>query len=217
MPHPISRTSRAVSLSSSAATMTGRPAERIPYSRLGTTYPASPFARPTTWTSALESDSGSALALLVREEAHGLVDLEPLRERDHLGVPCAEAAMTIREVARVAQERRGADEAVEILRVTDVARVHDDERGRRGRAARAHSLSRGCGVIARVSTQFGITRSRSGGAPFASRRSRIVSPIATIAVGAPQVGADEPAQHADDGRVAEPVELASRSPGTRPG
>ena len=30
MPHPISRTSRAVSLESSAATMTGRPAERIP-------------------------------------------------------------------------------------------------------------------------------------------------------------------------------------------
>ena len=44
----------------------------------------------------------------------------------------------------------------------------------------AHSLSRGCGVIARVSTQFGMTRSRSGGAPFASSRSRMVSPIATI-------------------------------------
>ena len=44
----------------------------------------------------------------------------------------------------------------------------------------AQSLSRGCGVIARVSTQFGITRRRSGGAPFASSRSRIVSPIATI-------------------------------------
>ena len=36
-PQPTSETSRAVSLSSSAAAMTGRPAERIPYRRLGTT------------------------------------------------------------------------------------------------------------------------------------------------------------------------------------
>ena len=44
---------------------------------------------------------------------------------------------------------------------------------------RAHELSRGCGVTAFVSTQLGITRRRSGGTPFASSRSRIVSPIAT--------------------------------------
>ena len=44
---------------------------------------------------------------------------------------------------------------------------------------RAHSLSFGIGVSLVVSTQFGITRTRSGGAPFSSSRFRIVSPIAT--------------------------------------
>ena len=68
------------------------------------------------------------LARLVREEAHRLLDLEPLGERDHLGVPGAEAGDDDAQVVEVAQERRGADEAVEILRVADVARVHDDER-----------------------------------------------------------------------------------------
>ena len=45
--------------------------------------------------------------------------------------------------------------------------------------SRAHPLSRGWGAIDAVSTQFGMTRSRPGATPFASRRRRIVSPIAT--------------------------------------
>ena len=45
--------------------------------------------------------------------------------------------------------------------------------------SRAQALSRGCGVIALVSAQFGITRMRQAVAPFASRRRSIVSPIAT--------------------------------------
>ena len=46
-------------------------------------------------------------------------------------------------------------------------------------ASRDHSFCFGWGVIDVVSTQFGITITRSGGAPFAISRSRIRSPIAT--------------------------------------
>ena len=205
-PQPTSRTSRAVSLSSSAATITGLPAERIPYRRLGTTYPARPFARPTTWRSALESENGSRSRFWYGQEAHRVVDLEALGERDHLGVAGAEARDHDPEVVAVAEEGRRADEAVEVLRVPDVPGVHDDE-ARHEVVLPAHSLSRGCGVIARVSTQFGITRSRSGGAPFASQPLAHRLADGDDPVGAPQVGADEPAEHADDGGVAEPVEL----------
>ncbi len=45
--------------------------------------------------------------------------------------------------------------------------------------SRAQSFSFGLGSSSDTSTQFGITRIRSGGAPFASSRIRIVSPIAT--------------------------------------
>ena len=79
--------------------------------------------------------------------------------------------------------------------------------GPTSRCCSAHALSRGCGVIARVSTQFGITRSRSGGAPFSSRRSRIVSPIATIRSARRRYAPTSVAEDADDGWVAEPVEL----------
>ena len=83
------------------------------------------------------------------------------------------------QVVEVAEERRRAHEGVEVLRVADVARVHDDERLVELLRRAPTSLSRGCGVIALVSTQFGITARRSGGVPFSSSRRRIVSPIAT--------------------------------------
>ena len=51
----------------------------------------------------------------------------------------------------------------------DVARVHDDEAVSRP-CSRAHALSLRRGVIALVSTQFGITRTRSARAPFSSNR-----------------------------------------------
>ena len=73
----------------------------------------------------------------------------------------------------------------------DVAGVHDDEPAvEPGRRATTRSPF-GCGVIATVSTQFGITITRSGGAPFAISRSRIRSPIATTSVRPPEVEADE--------------------------
>ena len=62
-------------------------------------------------------------------------------------------------------------------------------------------------MIARVSTQFGITRRRSGGAPFASSRSRIVSPIATIRSARRRYAPTRPRSTPIDRRVAEPVEL----------
>ena len=68
------------------------------------------------------------LARLVVEEPHRAGHLEPLREPRHLAVARAEADHDDPEALEVAQERRGADERVEVLRVTDVARVHDDER-----------------------------------------------------------------------------------------
>ena len=68
-----------------------------------------------------------ARALLIREEANGPLDLEPIRERDHLAMARPEPGDHDAEVVPVAQERRRADEAVEILRVPHVARVHDDE------------------------------------------------------------------------------------------
>ena len=85
----------------------------------------------------------------------------------------------IREVIEVAQEGRGPHERVEVLCVPDVAGVHDDELPARP-PLRAHALSFSCGESRSVSTQFGITRTRSGGAPFSSSRWRIVSPIATM-------------------------------------
>ena len=77
------------------------------------------------------------------------------------------------EVVEVAQEGRRADERVEILRVTDVARVHDDERPGEP-VPRAQALSRARGVIASVSTQFGITR-RCGPAARPSPRAAAAS------------------------------------------
>ena len=73
------------------------------------------------------------LARLVGEELDG-VDLEQLREGDELLVPRAEADDQDPQVVEVAQERGRADEAVEVLRVADVARVHDDEPARRAGA-----------------------------------------------------------------------------------
>ena len=67
------------------------------------------------------------LPLLVRKESHRLGDLQALRERDHLAVPRAEAGDDDAHVLAVAQERCRADEAVEVLRVPDVPRVHGDE------------------------------------------------------------------------------------------
>ena len=75
------------------------------------------------------------------------------------------------------------------------------------RLPRAQALSLRLRHSRFVSTQFGITRIRSGGAPFSSSRWRIVSPIATMPVRASQIEADEPAQQADDDRVLEPLEL----------
>ena len=67
------------------------------------------------------------VALLVREEAHHVLDVEPAGQLDHLGVPGAEACDHDPDVVAVAEERRRTHEAVEVLRVADVARVHDDE------------------------------------------------------------------------------------------
>ena len=67
------------------------------------------------------------LALLVRQEAQCVLDVEPLRKLDHLGMPSAEARDDDEQVIEVAEERRSTHQAVEILGMTDVSGVHDDE------------------------------------------------------------------------------------------
>ncbi len=66
-------------------------------------------------------------ARLVAEEAHDARHLEPLREAGQLSVARAEADHHHLQPVEVAEERGRADERVEVLRVPDVARVHDDE------------------------------------------------------------------------------------------
>ena len=67
------------------------------------------------------------LSRLVGEEANRARHLETPRERGQLAVPRAEARDHDAEPLEVAEEGRGADEAVEVLGVADVPRVHDDE------------------------------------------------------------------------------------------
>ncbi len=111
-----------------------------------------------------------------------------------------------RQVVAVAQKRRRPDEAVEILRVPDVPRVHDDE-------LPDEAVLLGPRVVA------GLRRDRARVDPVRDhaqplRWSALLLealahglPDRDDPVGPPQVGADEGAEDADDGRVAEPVEL----------
>ena len=69
---------------------------------------------------------GERLARLVRQEADA-VRAQLAGERDELGAPRAAADDRDAEVVEIVQQRRRADERVEILRVPDVAGVHDDE------------------------------------------------------------------------------------------
>ena len=63
------------------------------------------------------------------------VDLEPLRERRRSSACRApKPTITTARSSRSRDERRRADQVVEVLRVADVARVHDDEAVRRARA-----------------------------------------------------------------------------------
>jgi hypothetical protein len=68
-------------------------------------------------------------------------------------------------------------------------------------------LRRGRGLNAFVSTQFGITRRRSGRAPFSSIRRRIVSPIATTASARREVAVNGPAQEPDHDAILDPPQL----------
>ena len=147
-----------------------------------------------------------ARSLLVREKANGLGDLEALRERDHLTVPSAEACDHDPQVVSVAKERRSAHEAVEILRVPDVARVHDDEPADEAVLPRPLVVPRlrrdRAGVDPVRDHAEPLGRSALGLEPLAHRLADRDDPV-----GAPQVGADEASQDADHGRIAEPVEL----------
>ena len=178
-PQPTSATSCAVSLS---APPRRSPAGRRRGSRRGGSARRSRPARARARRRGCrrcESDSEQQLARLLRQEAH-LVRLEPLARAAASSSRRAPPPMI--RTARSSRSRRnvhGADQRVEVLRVADVAGVHDDEAPR---AAGARAPSRCRAAAARrdvVSTQFGITRIRSGATPFSSSRRLIVSPIAT--------------------------------------
>ena len=126
MPQSVSRTSATVSESSSAAASTGRPAASTPQIRLGTMKPASPRARPTKCTSALASDSGSTSRGWYGRNETESTSSTSASERE-LGVARAGPDDHDPEVVEVAEQRGGANQRVEILRVADVAGVHDDE------------------------------------------------------------------------------------------
>ena len=118
----------------------------------------------------------------------------------------AEAGDDDPQVVAVAEERRRADEAVEILRVADVAGVHDDE-------AADEIVLRGPLVVARLRRdRAGVDPVRDHAQPLRRRALGLESLAHRLAdrddpVGAAQVGADEASQDADDRRVAEAVEL----------
>ena len=110
------------------------------------------------------------------------------------------------DVRAVAEERRRADEAVEVLRVTHVARVHDDEAADEPVALRPL-------VVARLRRDRARVDPVRDHAQALRRRALRLEPLPhrladrDDAVGAAQVGTDEPAQDADHGGVPQPVEL----------
>ena len=139
---------------------------------------------------------GQDLPRLVAHEAH-LLDLEQPRELLQLVAPRAAADQHDPQVVEVAQERRRADQRVEVLRVADVAGVHDDELVDELVLARPRRCRAGAARASSMSTQFGITTIRSP-----SRALRL-EPLAhrladrDDAVGALEVEADREPQRSD--------------------
>ena len=131
--------------------------------------------------------------------------LEALSEPCHLAVAGAEADHHDPQRFEVAQERRCADERVEILRMADVARVHDDE-------PIVELVLGRPGVRARPGGQLGGVhpvrdhRDAIGGSAF------LLEPLLHRvadrhdAVGAAQVERHEPAERTEDERLLEPLD-----------
>ena len=69
---------------------------------------------------------GEPLPRLVEEETD-LVDLEQIRERDKLGMSRAHADNRDRELVEITEKCPRPHERIEVLGVSDVSRVHDDE------------------------------------------------------------------------------------------
>ena len=152
-----------------------------------------------------ESDSRRTLARLVREEAHA-VDPEPLGELLQLAARAPKPMIDDREIVEVAKVRRRADQLVEVLGVADVARVHDHEAAVEPGVARPLVLLRLRRDRASVSTQFGITLTRSGGAPFPQPLAHRL-PDRHDAVRPPEVEADERRSSPTTSGFVEPPEL----------
>ena len=104
-----------------------------------------PRASPTTCTSAADSDCGEHLARLVVEEAHAGRPRAARRARRARRGARRVPMIDDPQVVEIAKERRRANQRVEILRVADVAGVHDDEACRRARARATTRCRCGCG------------------------------------------------------------------------
>ena len=145
-------------------------------------------------------------ARLVAEEPHRLRHLEPLaRARVSSACRAPNPITTISSPLEVAEEGRGADERVEVLRVPDVARVHDDERIVEAVLARP-------GVVPRLRRELlRVDPVRDHLDAAGGRALRLEAQLHRLAdrddaVGAPQVERDEPPQRAEHERLLEPLD-----------
>ena len=121
-------------------------------------------------------------------------------------MPRAEAGDDDAHVLAVAKERCRANEAIEVLCVPDVARVHGDE------AADQTVLRRPLVVPRLRRYRARIDPVRDDPKALGRRALRLEALAHRLAdrddaVGAPKVGADQASQHADHGRIAQPIEL----------
>src|SRR5207253_565418 len=145
------------------------------------------------------------LARLVAETVHA-TGLQHLGERLDVLEPRTRADGDDREILQIAKERRGADENVEVLRVSDVARVHDDE------AAGKPVLERPRIFVRLRMNRVAVDPVRYHFDAAGARTLRLEPAAHRVAdrddaVGAPQVEADQLPQQLDQRLALEPLHL----------
>ena len=144
-------------------------------------------------------------ARLVAEKADHPRHVEALRQPRQLAVPRPEADHHDLEPLEVAEERRRADERVEVLGVPDVPRVHDDERVVDALLPRPRVLPRLRPELVRVDPV------RDHRDPLGRRALLLEAQLHRLAdrddaVGPSEVERDEPPERAEDDGVLEPLD-----------
>src|SRR5207244_3893721 len=137
-----------------------------------------------------------------------MIRLEPIDKVDERRVASATADDRDDEVVQVAEKRRRPDESIEILCMTDVAGMHDDERFREivlSRPLVVLRRGRDCGSVDPVGNDGDALRKCT--LLHESPTHRV--PDGNDAVRAAQVETDECPQHLNDDLALEPLELDS--------